>query len=171
MRSMLFIAATITIMGWIIINSCEAEKPEMKEATPYEGALYVPFIADDQIRRTDNVNVEYGNYEFWGATNGKVSVADKSRRGVLVSTPLNVCNRGVDWKRLEWNGQGEVRFWVRVTVDNGESRGFPDQNAWTDWTELGSRKSMSIPDKFDGKQFIQFKMELAGEAVVKVAPH
>jgi heparin/heparan-sulfate lyase len=163
---MLFVAATIAIVGWMIINSCEAEKPEMGEATPYEGALYVPFIADDQIRHTDNVNVEYGNYEFWGATNGKVSVADKSRRGVLVSTPLNACNHSVDWKKLEWNGQGEVRFWVRVTVDNGESRGFPDQNAWTDWTELGNRKSVSISDEFDGKQFIQFKMELAGEAVV-----
>ena len=56
---------------------------------------------------------------------------------------------------------------MRATVDNGESRGFPDQNAWTDWTELGSRKSMLIPDEFDGKQFIQFKMELAGEAVVR----
>jgi hypothetical protein len=97
-------------MGWIIINSCEAEKPEMKEATPYEGVLYVPFIADDRIRHTDNVNVEYGNYEYWGATNGKVSVADKSKRGVLVSMPFNVCNHSVDWDKtgVERTGRSEL---------------------------------------------------------------
>ena len=151
----------VAFIAMTAAGRCEAGE----QAIPYEGALCVPFVADDQVMQTDNVEVAYGAYGYWDTENGKVTVADRARPGVLTSRPFNVCNPNVDWTRLAWDGQGDVAFRVRATVDDGRRMGMPDGAAWTDWVTLSG--SMSIPGAFDGKPYIQFKMTLSGDAEVR----
>jgi len=136
-------------------------------AAPYEGALHVPFVADDQVERTENVQVAYGEYGYWDVTPGCVTVRDPKLPGVLVSAPLDVCDQGVDWTRLEWDGEGEVAFWVRAADDDGRKMGVPDASSWTGWTAVEQTEASDIPGVCDGRSYIQFRMWLTAGAEVR----
>ena len=137
----------------------------------YDGALYEPFIAYDHIGETDNVETVRGYYGYFDINNGKLKQVDRSKPGVLVSEPFDVCDPEVDWTTLEWEGErpsgAQVKFALRATVDDGLRAGFPDESKWTDWTELpANNKKVPIPSSLDGKQFLQYRVTLTGGAVL-----
>jgi hypothetical protein len=139
--------------------------------TVYEGALYEPFIAQDHIGQTDNVEMLRGYYGYFDITNGQLKQTDASRPATLTSTPFNVCNPAVDWTALEWEGTvpagARVTFALRGTVDDGLAAGFPDDSKWTDWVALaGNGNRLPIPGSLDGKQYLQYRVTLTGGAAL-----
>ena len=137
----------------------------------YEGALYEPFTTYDHIGQADNVEMVRGYYGYFDIKNGQLKQVDPSRPGTLVSKPFDTGKADTDWTTLQWEGElpagATVTFALRATVDDGRRAGFPDESKWTEWVTLpANRKSVPIPDAFDGRQYLEYRVTLTGGAVL-----
>jgi len=121
----------------------------------YDSRLVYDLCSPDQIVSCEGGRVEWGYYQQYQTHNGKLTGP-----GRFLGAPWNTCLESPDYTYLLWKGSGSATFWLRGADDNGKASNNP--GTWSQWVKLtGEGEKLGIPPALDGKQFIQWKIELA----------